>query len=185
MTVLSQNQKKKFAERIIILRFFLVLTHPFSHFIYIISIYKKVLPVHCFNSNIMAHESKLRNEVGISLSDEHSRLTTEGDSHYGSTNPTTSQSSNTSSSSLLHSEEVCSDHDSSEEVPSVSVANRKKKRLQKHHRPSRPKLVSTLSHIVRSARQSEDEEDEGDVIEMPPDDLIIPELDPKYNTSKN
>lgn len=117
----------------------------------------------------MTTESKLRNEVGVSLSDEHSRLTTtEGEPNYGTSSKT---------SSLL-SEEAFSDH-SSEETPSVSVANRKKKRLEKHHRPSRPKLVSTLSHIVRSAKQSEDEDEEDDIIEMPLNDLIIPELDPK------
>lgn len=139
----------------------------------------------------MSHESRLRNEVGISLSDddnEHRQLINteaehERDSHYGSTlnsNPVTAQSTNTSkSSSSVPSEDVYSDHDSSEEIPSVSLVNRKKKRLQKHHRPSRPKLVKTLSHIVRSARQSEDEDNMDDIIEIPPNDLIIPELDPK------
>ncbi|GAA5796487.1 hypothetical protein HPULCUR_001859 [Helicostylum pulchrum] len=126
----------------------------------------------------MTHENKV---------DENSRLinTTieqeEEEAHYGSTinDPVTTQSTNTSISSFIsHSEEVYSDHDSSEEARSVSVAKRKKKRLQKHHRPPRPKLVSTLSHIVRSARQSEDEDDTDDVIEMPVNHLIIPELDP-------
>jgi hypothetical protein len=139
----------------------------------------------------MAHESKLRNEVGISASDndqdENSRLiniTAEHEGEYGSTshaNPIAAQSKNTStSSSIIRSEDAYnSDNSSGEEVHSRTVANRKKKRLQKHHRPSRPKLVSKLSHIVRSARQSEDEEDMDDVIEMPPSDFIIPELDPK------
>jgi hypothetical protein len=138
----------------------------------------------------MSHESRLRNEVGISMSDddEHKQLintTTEheGDSHYGSTltsNPVTAQSTNTSkSSSIGPTEDIYSDHDSSEEIPSIRLATRKKKRLQKHHRPSRPKLVKTLSHIVRSTRQSEDEDNMDDVIEIPPNDLIIPELDPK------
>lgn len=117
--------------------------------------------------------------------DENSRLihTTnehEGDSHYGSTGyPITTQSTSTSTSSFIsNSEEVYSDHDSSEEARTTKVANRKKKRLQKHHKTPRPKLVSTLSHIVRSARQSEDEDDMDDIIEMPLSDLIIPELDP-------
>lgn len=112
----------------------------------------------------MTNESKLRKQVGVPEPDEHSRLTSEmGDNHYGSNTP-----------SLLS---ECSDH-SSEEV-TVRIADRKKKRLQKHHQPSRPKLVSTLSHIVRSAKQSEDEDEEDDIIEMPLNDLIIPELDPK------
>lgn len=139
----------------------------------------------------MTHESRLRNEVGISISDddEHRQLiqttttATEhegGESHYGSTlhsHPVTTQSTN-SSTSYAPPEETYSDHGSSDEVPSISLQNRKKKRLQKHHRSSRPKLVKTLSHIVRSARQSEDEDDLDDVIEIPSNDLIIPELDP-------
>lgn len=139
----------------------------------------------------MTHESRLRNEVGISISDddEHRQLihttttATEhegGESHYGSTlhsHPVTTQTTN-SSTSYAPPEETYSDHGSSDEVPSISLQNRKKKRLQKHHRSSRPKLVKTLSHIVRSARQSEDEDDLDDVIEIPSNDLIIPELDP-------
>ncbi|KAG1439604.1 hypothetical protein G6F56_012241 [Rhizopus delemar] len=79
-------------------------------------------------------------------------------------------------------EENFSDHDwSSEEFCSVKLAKRKKKRLQKHHQTHRPQLVSKLSHIVKSATQSEEEEgNKDDVIQMPPDDLVLPELDPKY-----
>ena len=101
--------------------------------------------------------------------------------YYGSTSHIPVSSSNTSSSSLAQPlEDMCSDGESSEEfMSSKKLATRKKKRLQKHHRPARPKLVSKLSHIVRSARQSEDEEDADDVIEMPTENLIIPELDPK------
>ncbi|OBZ91782.1 Potassium channel subfamily T member 1 [Choanephora cucurbitarum] len=100
--------------------------------------------------------------------------------YYGSTSHIPVSSSNTSSSSLAQPlEDMCSDGESSEEfMSSKKLATRKKKRLQKHHRPARPKLVSKLSHIVRSARQSEDEEDADDVIEMPTENLIIPELDP-------
>ncbi|RCI03555.1 hypothetical protein CU098_001800, partial [Rhizopus stolonifer] len=36
---------------------------------------------------------------------------------------------------------------------------------------------SKLSHIVRSAAQSEEEDNTDDIIQMPPDDLILPELD--------
>lgn len=76
--------------------------------------------------------------------------------------------------------ESCFSESSSEELaPSSNVINRKKKRLQRHHRSTRPKLVSRLSHMVRSAQQSEEENDADDVIDMTPNDLIIPELDPK------
>ncbi|CAO3700020.1 unnamed protein product [Rhizopus stolonifer] len=77
-------------------------------------------------------------------------------------------------------EETFSDHDwSSEEFCSVKLAKRKKKRLQKHHQTQSPQLVSKLSHIVKSATQSEEEEEnKDDVIQIPPDDLVLPELDP-------
>ncbi|KAG1448769.1 hypothetical protein G6F56_008849 [Rhizopus delemar] len=73
--------------------------------------------------------------------------------------------------------EDLSDHESSEEIASAKLARRRKKRLQKHHKSNRPKLVSKLSHIVRSAAQSEEEDNTDDIIQMPPDDLILPELD--------
>ncbi|EPB88136.1 hypothetical protein HMPREF1544_05080 [Mucor circinelloides 1006PhL] len=123
----------------------------------------------------MAHESRLRNQVELSsaVEDEESNLITEQHTHYGTTTA--------SSTSTKHYDELQqpgSDESSEEMILNENVANRKKKRLKKHHRPKRPKLVSTLSHIVRSARQSEDEDDSNDVIEIPSTDLIIPELDP-------
>jgi hypothetical protein len=98
-------------------------------------------------------------------------------SAYGSTH--VSGSSRLSITSLNQQpEEAYSDHGwSSEEFTSINLARRKKKRLQKHHKSNRPKLVSKLSHIVRSRTQSEEEDNTEDVIQMPSDDLILPELD--------
>ncbi|KAG0768811.1 hypothetical protein G6F26_000843 [Rhizopus arrhizus] len=89
------------------------------------------------------------------------------------------RSSRLSTSSLNQpSEDHYSDHGgSSEEFASIKLARRRKKRLQKHHESNRPKLVSKLSHIVRSATQSEEEDNKDDIIQMPSDDLILPELD--------
>jgi hypothetical protein len=128
----------------------------------------------------MAHESKLRNEVETD-DQESQKLISDHHSQYGSTtNPTTLHSTDSSLVTVPATKDPYFSEESSEEmISSVNLANRKKKRLQKHHRPHRPNLVSTLSHIVRSARQSEDEDDLNDVIEMPSNDFIIPELDPK------
>jgi hypothetical protein len=106
-------------------------------------------------------------------------------SAYGSTH--VSGSSRLSITSLNQQpEEACSDHGwSSEEFTSNNLARRKKKRLQKHHKSNRPKLVSKLSHIVRSRTQSEEEDNTEDVIQMPSDDLILPELDQKYYNYNN
>jgi hypothetical protein len=121
----------------------------------------------------MTHESKLRNEVEADDS-ESQKLISEHQPQYGAT-----RKHSTASSDVTVPVFEDSDESSEEIISSVNLANRKKKRLQKHHRPHRPKLVTTLSHIVRSARQSEDEDDLNDVIDMPSNDLIIPELDPK------
>ncbi|KAI8386877.1 hypothetical protein BD560DRAFT_143204 [Blakeslea trispora] len=127
----------------------------------------------------MAEEEKART---ASRNEENHKLigSEQPSQYYGSTSHVPVSSSNTSSSSLaMPLDDACSDGESSEEfMSSNKLAKRKKKRLQKHHRPARPKLVSKLSHIVRSARQSEDEQDADDIIEMPTDNLIIPELDP-------
>ncbi|KAI8370880.1 hypothetical protein EDC96DRAFT_95984 [Choanephora cucurbitarum] len=127
----------------------------------------------------MAEEGKAKT---VGLNEESYKLvgSEQPAQYYGSTSHVPVSSSNTSSSSLAQPlDDICSDGESSEEfMSSKKLATRKKKRLQKHHRPARPKLVSKLSHIVRSARQSEDEEDADDVIEMPTENLIIPELDP-------
>lgn len=121
----------------------------------------------------MAHESRLRNQVELSSTeDEESNLISDNQTQYGATT--------TSTTSTKTFEEPCSEESSEEMISTEIVANRKKKRLKNHHRFKRPKLVTTLSHIVRSARQSEDEDDLNDVIEIPSTDLIIPELDPKY-----
>ncbi|CEP14358.1 hypothetical protein [Parasitella parasitica] len=119
----------------------------------------------------MTHESRLRNQVEVSSTeDEEANLISDNHTQYGTTT--------TSTASTKNYEEPCSEDSSEEMISTENVANRKKKRLEKHHRPKRPKLVSTLSHIVRSARQSEDEDDANDIVEMPSNDLIIPELDP-------
>ncbi|KAI8087706.1 uncharacterized protein B0P05DRAFT_569648 [Gilbertella persicaria] len=121
----------------------------------------------------------LENSSKTSQNGENCQLISSDQQNYGSTNRLTTTSSNTSATSSSHFEDPYSDGGSSEEViATAKLANRKKKRLQKHHRPSRPKLVSKLSHIVRSARPSEDEGDTDDIIQMPTDNLIIPELDP-------
>lgn len=105
------------------------------------------------------------------------------DSHHSTYGSTQGQRSRLSAPSLNQlPDDPYSDHGgSSEEFSSAKLAKRKKKRLQKHHK-NRPKLVSKLSHIVRSAAQSEEEEDNtDDVIQISPDDLILPELDQKYD----
>ncbi|KAI8643141.1 hypothetical protein BD408DRAFT_415336 [Parasitella parasitica] len=119
----------------------------------------------------MAHESRLRNQIELSPAEnEEANLISDSHTHYGATTASTASTKNY--------EEPCSEDSSEEMISTENVASRKKKRLIKHHHPKRPKLVSTLSHIVRSARQSEDEDDANNVVEMPSNDLIIPELDP-------
>lgn len=127
----------------------------------------------------MASESKFTNEVETDCP-ESQKLISDHHSQYGTTTNPNLHSTDSSVVTVPASEDPYYSGESSEEmISSVNLANRKKKRLQKHHRASRPKLASTLSHIVRSARQSEDEDDLNDAIDMPSNDFIIPELDPK------
>lgn len=78
-------------------------------------------------------------------------------------------------------DEYNSGESSSEEIIACTnnLANRKKKRLQKHHKSENPKFVTRISNIVRSARQSEDESDMSDIVDMSAAHLLKPELDPK------
>ncbi|KAI8981503.1 hypothetical protein BDB01DRAFT_794345 [Pilobolus umbonatus] len=123
----------------------------------------------------MTHESKLRNEVDM---EEENHFAVDHSSHnYGSIKPAHSTSASIYSNTP-HSDDSSSDS-SEEYVTSVNLVNRKKKRLQKHHKTAKPKLVSKLSNIVGSARQSEEEDNVDNVIEIPQNNLIIPELDPK------
>ncbi|KAI8981828.1 hypothetical protein BDF20DRAFT_431175 [Mycotypha africana] len=102
--------------------------------------------------------------------------------HYG----TLPEAAFSSSTSLIYDGSAFSGESSEEMISSNKIAKRKKKRLQKHHnKPAKPKLVSKLSYIVGSARQSEDETDQDDdIIDMPPENLIIPELDPNADEVK-
>ncbi|CAO3664178.1 unnamed protein product [Rhizopus microsporus] len=114
-------------------------------------------------------------EIEARDNEESSLISESHHSTYGSTQGQRSQLSASSLNQLP--DNPYSDHGgSSEEFSSAKLAKRKKKRLQKHHK-NRPKLVSKLSHIVRSAAQSEEEDNTDDVIQISPDDLILPELD--------
>ncbi|KAI7900827.1 uncharacterized protein BX663DRAFT_148302 [Cokeromyces recurvatus] len=130
----------------------------------------------------MAHKNNVEIENEINQHEETHRLMTDHYPHYyGSViSPITS-----SSPQGLPYEDIYSEESSEEFISSVNLVNRKKKRLQKHHRSSKPKLVKKLSYIVGSARQSEEESELGDIIDMPSNDLIIPELDPNADEVKN
>lgn len=133
----------------------------------------------------MATEYTSRKENEVKKNEESSLLSDNSQPIYGSAQ--VQRSSRLSTSSLNQpSEDHYSDHGgSSEEFASIKLARRRKKRLQKHHESNRPKLVSKLSHIVRSATQSEEEDNKDDIIQMPSDDLILPELDQKYDSVFN
>ncbi|KAI9281997.1 hypothetical protein BY458DRAFT_498627 [Sporodiniella umbellata] len=121
----------------------------------------------------MSSESNLKKQNETNESEEVILLSEGKSAAYGATQRSRFQQY----SCYKPSPEDLSDHGSSEDRASVKIARRKKQRLQKHHKSSRPKLVSKLSHIVRSTAQSEEEDNTDDIIQMPPDDLILPELD--------